>query len=266
MAGGKYYGRGDKANRVLPHAEVLRLHERQLASRKSAIEEARAHLAAIREECPSESPEMMLVLAEPLGAPEDLLLPLSVDGDWQSTLFRLVHDAAGSGPQQSPPTLTEGSGFGRRPGGVALTTGMYAGRFAGTGSAAELVAFESGNLYIASNRTILSGRRDERLIFEPVIIGHLKLLARVCALTAERYHFAGSWRFGLVVTGIRGGHSYANSHQIMAEYGTPYGSDVYEASTTASLAELTRSPHVAVRALIGRLLRSLGNQQSAKIE
>lgn len=208
---------------------------------------------------------MMLVLAEPLGAPEDLLLPLSDDGVWQSSVFQLAQQAASADLHQYSPTLAGASGFDRRPGGVALTTGMHAGRFAGIGSAAELVLFESGAIYVASNRTILAGRRDERNIFETMIIGHTKLLARLCALVADRYRFTGSWRFGLVVTGIRGADSAARSHQIMADYGTPYGSDVYEASTAASLVELARSPNDAVGALVGKLLRSLGSQQWVQV-
>ena len=51
MVEGKYYGRGDKANRILSHAEVLRLHERQLASQRDIVAAAReilGELVAIR--------------------------------------------------------------------------------------------------------------------------------------------------------------------------------------------------------------------------
>ena len=40
MADGKYYGRADKTNRVLPHAEVLQHHERQVRENKDILAEA----------------------------------------------------------------------------------------------------------------------------------------------------------------------------------------------------------------------------------
>jgi predicted HTH transcriptional regulator len=52
MADGKYYGRGDKRNRVLSHAEVLRLHQQQHAQEQDIIQathqELQKFLALIR--------------------------------------------------------------------------------------------------------------------------------------------------------------------------------------------------------------------------
>ena len=84
MAAGKYYGRGDKTNRILLDAEVRRLHERQVADQRNIITDAlvlAGELAAERAGAPR---PLMVLLAEPLGAPHDLLVPLASSLDWSS--------------------------------------------------------------------------------------------------------------------------------------------------------------------------------------
>ncbi|WP_231995200.1 helix-turn-helix domain-containing protein [Mycobacterium sp. 852002-10029_SCH5224772] len=265
MADGKYYGRGDKTNRVLSHAEVLRLHEQRLAVQHNILADARTELAAIFDAYPEESREMMLLIADPLGARENLLEPLSEHDGSHRVALELVRAASKVERQQFSPSLFESTTVVRRPGGLAVTTGMHSGRFAGTGSAAEAVFNETGRLTLASNRTILEDRRGQGSVFEELIIGHTDLLVRLSAVVSERFEFSGSWRIGLIVNGLRGAGSHARSLQIMADYGEPYAADTYERAVTASGAELKQSPESVVRALVSRLLRSLGSQQWLKL-
>jgi hypothetical protein len=41
------------------------------------------------------------------------------------------------------------------------------------------------------------------MVFERLIAGHTELLVRLAVLVSERYGFAGSWRFGLLVVGLK---------------------------------------------------------------
>ena len=45
-------------------------------------------------------------------------------------------------------------------------------------------------------------------MLESLILAHTDLLVRTAAEVAQRYGFSGSWRFGLVVTQLRGAVSY----------------------------------------------------------
>jgi hypothetical protein len=264
MASEKYYGRGDKTNRVLSHAEVLRIHERQAAEQRDIIVETREGLDELRGENPDASPNMVFLLAKPLGAREDLLLPLSASGspEWKSDVMQLVRSAAVLDRQQFSPTLSAPSGLPRRPGGVAATVGMHEGkRFSGTDRAAEVTLGEGGILSLASECSIILNRRSHRCVFESLIIGHTDLIVRLAAIVSQ-YGFAGSWRFGLVVTGLKDTTSYALSSTLWwhDELENIYTRETYEQGTMASLEQLKKSPQSVVRALVGSLLRSLGSQ------
>lgn len=76
---------------------------------------------------------------------------------------------------------------------------------------------------------------------------------------SERYGFAGSWRFGLIITGLQGATSHKIASPPLYDRGHEYTKDTYERAATASLLELKQSPHGVVRSLVGPLLRSLGS-------
>jgi hypothetical protein len=259
MADGKYYGRGDKRNRVLPHIEVLRLHERQLGTRRDIIQEATERLNKLLEEHPDESREMMLLIARPLGGRDDLLEGLSDSQEWPSTLLQWVRTAAIPERQQFSPSLREASSTTRAPNGIAASVGMWRGRWSGTGSAAEIVFEEDGTLVLTSNRTVLEDRNQNPHVFDALIVGHTDLVARLCPHVADYCGFTGSWQFAVLARGLRGAPSYAASERSFGDYGARYGTDSYERAATATLEELKRSPENLVRGLLGRLLRSLNS-------
>jgi hypothetical protein len=264
MADGRYYGRGDKTNRVLSNTEVVRLLDRRLADRRDLRVEARS----IRTELVDDAP-LLVVLADPLGAREDMLVSLTETTQWQEPVLQLVHSVTGPDQHKYAPTLAQASGFARRPGGVALTTGMHTGqRFAGSDSAAEIVLQESGRLILASERAVTTlsfqGRvfpppPDATVVFEELIVGSASLLARLAAAVSHRWGYTGSWRFALSMNGLRDSRSGIIADRSFGDTGPIYTEDIYERATEASLNDLDESPDQVVAALTAPLLRSLGS-------
>ncbi|WP_309231880.1 ATP-binding protein [Nocardia sp. SYP-A9097] len=264
MVEGRYYGRGDKENRVLSQEEVLRLHERRLAGRTDILAETHR---AIEELGPRGNTSILVILAEPIGAPDDLLVPLTESGSWQSTVLSLVQQAALSEHREYAPTLAEAGSFGRRANAVAITTGMHDGaRFeAGTNRAAEIAFHENGSLLLASERAVEiqtfphvnPTTPDVEVVFETLILGHTLLMMRLAALVSQTFGFSGTWRIGLVVTGLRGTRSFTLCARRFGHDGAVYTADSYQRATEATLLDLTAEPRTVVKALVAPLLRSL---------
>jgi hypothetical protein len=125
LADGRYYGRGDKTNRVLMNAEVFRLHERVIEQHKDIALEARENLDRLTEE--NGTSALMVLLANPLTAPEDFLMPLSASSGWREEVVKLVHGATVTDHQRFVPSLRDPAEVVRRPWGVAATTWWEAG-------------------------------------------------------------------------------------------------------------------------------------------
>lgn len=267
MADGRYYGRGDKTNRVLPNTEVVRLLDRRLADRR----DLRAEAHAIRTELAGDTP-LLVVVAEPLNAREDMLVSLAESSQWQEPVLQLVHSVVGPHQRTYAPTLAEASGFARRPGGVALTTGMHDGqRFAGKDRAAEIVFHESGRLVLASERAVtirsfagvvFPPPPDVTVVFEALILGHVDLLARLAGAVSHRWGYTGSWRFALSLNGLRDSVSWIITDRTYGDRGPIYTEDVYERATEASLSDLDENPGRVTAALTASLLRSIGSHQA----
>jgi hypothetical protein len=262
MVDGKYYGRGDKTNRILSHAEVLRLHERQVADRRDIVAAAHHTLREFVGDDPAHPIPTMVLIADPLGTTGDLLVPLVESPDWRQTVVDLVQAATVPENQQFSPNLPPPTGLVHRGDGVATTKGMHdGGRFtAEQPRAVELLLNESGALMLASRRPVdfvVDG--GEPVVMEVVVIGHTDLFVRLTALVSERFGFAGSWRFGLVVGSTRGAVSYRLTSGPFYDRGQELTVDFYERATTASLAELTQKPHQVVNRLVSPLLRNLGS-------
>lgn len=264
MADGRYYGRGDKTNRVLTNTEVVRLLDRRLADRRDLRVEARS----IRTELVGDGAPLLVVLADPLSAREDMLVSLTEASRWEEAVLQLVHAATGPEHDTYAPTLAHAGGFARRPGGVALTTGMYDGqRFVSEDRAAEIVLYESGRLVLASERAVTTRsfrnvappQPDLTVVLELLIIGHVSLLARLAAAVSHRWGYTGSWRFALSMNGLRDSTSWMIADRNFGDRGPVYTEDIYERATEASLSDLDENPDQVVAALTAPLLRSLGS-------
>lgn len=264
MADGRYYGRGDKTNRVLPNTEVVRLVDRRRADRRDLRAEARS----IRIGLVGEDQPLFVVVADPLGADEEMLVSLTASSEWQATVLELVHSVVAGEQRTYAPTLADASGFARRPGGVALTTGMHNGqRFAGNDHAAEIVFTESGRLVLASERAVTTRSfegvvfpppPDATVVFEALIIGHISLLTRLSAAVSRRWGYTGSWRFALSMNGLRGSVSWTLTDRTFGDRGPIYTEDTYEREVEVSLSDLDKNPVQVAAALAAPLLRSLG--------
>jgi hypothetical protein len=269
MADGRYYGRGDKTNRVLPNTEVVRLLDRRLADRRDLRAEARAIRTGL---VGGDDRPLFVAVADPLSADEELLVSLTASSEWQATVFELVQSILRDEQRTYAPTLAGASGFARRPGGVALTTGMHNGqRFAGNDNAAEIVFTESGRLVMASERAVttrsfpnvLPPPPDATVVFEALIIGHVDLLARLAAAVSHRWKYTGSWRFALSLNGLRNAVSWTITDQTFGDRGPIYtDEDIYERAAEASLGDLDEKPGQVAAALAAPLLRSLGSYQA----
>ncbi|CPT78441.1 Divergent AAA domain [Mycobacteroides abscessus] len=263
MTDGRYYGRGDKTNRTLPNVEVVRLLDRRLADRRDLREVARS----LRSDLVGDAP-LLVVVAEPAGASEDLLVPLTESPQWQNTVFELVHAATSQDQKRYSPSLADASGFARRPGAVAATTGMYDGRrFEGNDRAAEIMFTESGRLVLASERAVANWSfghispppPDAMVVFEALILGNLGFLARIAAAVGQRWGFTSTWRFALSMNGLRGSSSLTLVDRRFGDRGPTYTEDVYERAAEASLMDLQENPSQVVNSLAAPLLRSLGS-------
>jgi hypothetical protein len=145
MADGRYYGRGDKTNYQMSHAEVLRRHQQLVDEQQDILVGLRERHASLTRDVIAGGVGFMLLRAKPLGAPPSMLKQLASQSGWQSVLGELVRDAAIEAHQQFAPNFAAPQQA-RRTGGVALTTGIPDDQtFTGGPQQAEIVAYESAN-------------------------------------------------------------------------------------------------------------------------
>ncbi|SIS23044.1 Putative DNA-binding domain-containing protein [Williamsia sterculiae] len=259
MTDGRFYGRGDKTNRPLHTAEV----ERLLTSRRANRADALARAWEIHDDISRTG--LMVATAEPLTTTQDNPLEaLSADDDWINQLNAIRTSSTVREHQNFAPNLSEAIAFQRRASGVALTRGMYSGRFLGGSDAAELVFEESGRLALASDRAVTTFKprpSDEAIavMLEAVILGQVDFLVRAAAQVATRYHFGASWRFCLVVADTHDAIAYTSVTHGFSD-GPPYTSNAYERVADASLADMTDAPTTIVDKLTAPLLRGLASR------
>jgi hypothetical protein len=255
MVDGRYYARGDKTNRVMSDQDVRRYLERQREGERDVLAEAAALVptATLR--------GRMGLLAVPIGAPEDMLVPLSASSTYDATLAELIQRARVADRQAFPDTLTERVKVGRSAAGVVISKSVTGPRDA----VARMEFRESGELALTAeglwesapipygNTTVV-----ERFIHEEVVLGHLDFVMRAAAEVSRRWGFLGVWRFGVVIYDLAGG--IANGVEFDPRDGRDrhrYGASEYRRSRDASTVELVRSPESVTSALVAPLLRGL---------
>ena len=250
MVDGRYYGRTDRANRPLSDAEVRRLHAQQIANQRDIIADAYELLKTLTGGRDPFPPPLMLLVAKPMGGRDDSpLVPLMNLGDneLRSTVLEFVRAATVPEHQQGfVPSFQNLTRFVRRAGGVAATTKHDDEEFLESENSAEIRLNETGTIFLGSRRTVLVPEpADSRQVFEALIIGHTDVSARLAPLLSTRYGFAGIWRFGLIITGLRGTISGKRSHTTSFGWegrGPAFTDEEYERATDASVLELTQSP------------------------
>jgi hypothetical protein len=249
---------------------VLRFHERRFARRDDLIAEARRILTAAGPEHNS----LVVMVADPVASYADFLEGLSADADWATQARQLVTTATtpenhGYTPSlANPPQTPE-----RRPGGVALTTGMDRhNRFEGRDRAAEVVFYESGRLALVSERptfiwsfsNVNPPPPDQKVVLEELIVGNVDLIVRLAVEDCHQYGYRGAWRFAVVVSGLHGASSPKLLDRWGDERGPTYTDDSYSRSTEQTLTDLDAGPDQTTSRLVMPLLRALGVHEHDK--
>ncbi|OBI04194.1 hypothetical protein A5714_03365 [Mycobacterium sp. E2462] len=255
MVDGRYYERGDKTNIVLSDAAVLRWHERKIRQRSDLIEEARDALGST----PAQA--NIAVVANPLGAHDELLMELSTSTSWKSDVAQLLFLASQSAHQPIS-TLREPTQIERHPDGLFAATDLTSQDEAAWFNRAELVFAESGRLTLVSGglvRNIPGSTPARGGISETCLIGHIELMVHLAGLLSA-YGFNGSWQFAVATRGMGKTTSYTlSTDQNHDDQPAVYRSATYESVTTAPLKQIKDAPQTVVRALTAKLLRSLGS-------
>ncbi|MGW0252660.1 AlbA family DNA-binding domain-containing protein [Nocardia goodfellowii] len=258
MADGRYYGRADKTNRILDDAEVSRLHEQRTAAQRDILPELNQRLDRLGAHAP-----MLGILAQPIGAGEELLLPLAEATDWKQTIHRIVKDAKATDNCNTNRFLGDGPDYPRRPHAVGITVGMDQGRWPNKQQAVELDFAENGALFLASERAIVdfadpgNPRSTRPAVFETEVVEQTDLIVRVAAAIARNYGFTGAWRFGLVLTGIGNAIPFPRGGTVSSYYSQPYPDQNYTKTAEATFVDLNENPRGTVKTLVGPLLRTL---------
>jgi hypothetical protein len=102
MVDGRYCGRADRTNRPLSNAEVIRLHEQQMAAQRDILADAHRALSDFVGDR-RYPPPAMLLLAEPVPTPNEPLVALTESPTWDATLLELLRAAAIHEHQQFAP-------------------------------------------------------------------------------------------------------------------------------------------------------------------
>lgn len=260
MVDGKYYGRGDKTNVILSNDEVLRYHRLRLSDRSDLQAEAAALLDEI-----DPTASLLALIAEPVGLRSDLLVKLTEHSNWDAEVTTLFQQAERATIPDSAPYI-RAAGFQRRAEGVAVTAGMHydVQEFKDDGKAAELVFHESGRLTLVSEaatymhtRPVEPTPREHKLVNEELIVTKAANLVYMTAAVSQWAQYQGSWRFALLVRGLKGGTAWVYANQF-GHNGPEYTKDTYARETEATLLDITTDPNSVVRDLTMPLLRSLG--------
>ncbi|HEV2811131.1 MAG TPA: hypothetical protein VGV93_12135 [Acidimicrobiales bacterium] len=272
MVDHEYWARGDKTKYRLSDPEVLRLHERRRAREGNVLAQLEELVA--NDPVPSNARQLahLFLLGTPVPGRDAMLLNVVGDDGWQRRLLELVHGAlvgagvTAGGPAGFSPGIEHATQVERRPGGWSLSSGFDPGRqFPPNGNERHLLELqlgEDGALELFCGRgSYIRGPGEEGpgVIFEHLIVGQCRQLLAVAVAVSDASGYFGSWDFGVVVTGLRGGVSsvIANAFGWTA---TPYTTDNYRASSRSSLEELRSRPSVVADRLVGKLVRALGTR------
>jgi hypothetical protein len=226
---------------------------------------AREALHGLLFDAPDPPPPIMVLLAEPMGGQaDDPLVPLTTldDAGRRETVLGLVREADVPEHQEGLISFSRNTlQVVRRAGGIAVTNNLTDDGLWNHEWCSELGLDESGAILLTSRRPVMhADSLPSPQIMESLIVGRTELVVRLAPLLSQRHGCGGAWRFGLIVTGTRGGISNALAHVSWfsaRDHSPKFNSGVYERATSASVLELTQSPEQVVSRLTSKLLRSL---------
>jgi len=267
MVQGRYYARGEKTNRVLADAEVVRLH----AQRRSGSDFLFGILneEVSRDPFPEERREQghLFVIAEPLQAADDEMLLGIVRVGNNTPMLKLINSAEDQLRGKIPgwePSPSSVSHWRNRARGYAATTFDGGLRKPGQ-SQAEKYALdieiqEHGGIRVFCGRlTDDLGQQGQshKVLADGLALAYAVRVVKWAEKIAKATGYRGSWGFGIACVGIEGLESYESTKNFSAS-GTAYDRDTYEKVTSASLAEIQDAPGRVVNRLVGQFLRGTG--------
>lgn len=277
MAGNVFYGRNDMTKYPLSAPEVARLHERRKQWEVDSLDVLDAFIKNDPTDADHKTLAHLFVIAEPVAANPELLVPVLNGDDWGKQLREIVtrpldRKVAGFAPDWDYLNRTT-----RRAGGAAWVSEGFEPDGRASPTSSEQYLLEVGLLDGGGVRVFCGRGSDTRaapyggaglspqLIFEVLIIGWTYRAAGVARTISRATGFTGMWDIAVGLTELRGAYSWATSEGMII--GKPaYSAPDYRQSTRATLAELEESPNLVVDRLLGRLLRALGSRQWKEID
>ena len=210
---GRYLGRGDKTNRYLTDAEVLRLHQQRLADHVDGLALLETEFARDLFDDEGREHAHLFIVAEPQTARPDLLVHITDGPGWEPLLDlsrkALTRELARLGAGQFSPGIAEMQTFDRRPSGAAMSTyGIDLGRIRRTQadyrdreSAAELEINDNGGLRLYSSR-FSDSRQGPQRVTEVMAVGFTRQVLALAAAVADAGGYLGNWTIAFGATGF----------------------------------------------------------------
>jgi hypothetical protein len=272
MVDGKYRGRGDTTNRVLPDSEVVRLHrERSLVERRidSILQEeiARDPTATIPD---MQNEAHIFICALPVMGSLQLMLDAMPKEPSEQTLWireKILNGQAGA--QMDPdwaPGFSDWQVHFRANGWAAydessMTSARTIQRIFNESHLFDLELGEDGSLRVLCGRGSYT-EKDQRFAIEYVIAGLTKRVVTAAKVISDECNYFDGWDFGLAVTNIKGSKSAALLGRqrgviSLMETFPSYSEQDYRQNTQATYEQLISDTDEVVEKLFGRLNRGL---------
>jgi hypothetical protein len=247
-------------------------------SRASTAEPTRVDVVSLLDELAAGDPVpdnaartngRLYLVVHPVDAAADALADastMSSSGDLDAVISQAA--AARGGPSFSPDL---GSGmWRRRSSGMVKENGIREDGSVRENSLLVLKIQENGTVGLLCGRATAMARStwrplgstaapaEHRVILPSLVLGLVHDTLRVAADLANNYaRYDGPWVIGLRLTGIKTAIAYEYVQNGDEDEVQPYDVDSYQQTTTASTADLLRTPEVLTEQLVGALLRSL---------
>jgi hypothetical protein len=258
MAGGAYYGRGDREKRRLPDAEV----ERLIRARDTSLDVVRTALREQVQKDPFPEGELahLHVVALPSRRIPGMFKAWTAAEDARPLLFDLVRDGISTRTRErggetalvAPEFGDLWSGF-RTAGGVGIASQTSAE--AREQNDLRFIVRERGEVFLYCGRSA-DRRYGQHLIFDGALAFRVRAFLDLLGSLSEEAGYGGSWDVGVAVTNLHGVSAWADDRY--PSQGVEYDAERYEQVTRVPQLELEK-PGSATDRLVGELLRSLGN-------
>ncbi|EWM19795.1 LigA protein [Kutzneria sp. 744] len=257
MVDGKYFGRADTLKRVLPDADVERLHVIRRARQVTAEELIDREID--RDPAPADERDgvRLYVVARPMSSPPELLTEHFVTG----ALTTVIHAARATGEDDRWP---RGGYVDPRARGIGWPSRNLRGRRqAGKSHGdSDLEVHDDGTITFFADT--LSGsmnpsHRQQHFVRLEAVLGLVRSVVQFAGEIGARFGYAGQWQLAVGVTGLRGlpaaivtrRHDFVDFTELAT-----FSELRYTAGTTAVTGELTTAAAAVTRRLMMRFARA----------